>query len=298
MNKVARCTFIILITTLIAGCSSAQTSSKLLIISALPDQKPEILQPLYTNLANYLQQKLGVPVQYQAVSTYTEAIDGFHLGKLDLVWFGGLTGVEAQLQVNGAQAIAQRDIDANFQSVFIANVSSGLQPFTDLKGLTALKGHSFTFGSNSSTSGFLMPEYFLGQAGVHDADFRSPPYFSGSHDNTISLVQSGQYEVGALNSQIWDSRTKDGTVDPTKVIVLWKSPPFFDNHWVIRPDVTQRYGADFIQRVENAFFSLDSSVPDQAKILTGFAATKFIATKNDNYAAIEAIARQIGDVQE
>jgi len=297
VNKLGQLALTILVIVAVAACSTPQPSQKPLIISALPDQKPEVLQPLYDNLASYLQQKLGIPVKYQSVATYAEAVDGFHLGKFDLVWFGGLTGVQARLEVAGAQAIVQRDIDANFQSVFIANVTSGLKPFTDLKDLQELKGHSFTFGSNSSTSGFLMPEYFFGQAGVHDSDFKGPVYFSGSHDKTISIVQSGQYEAGAVASSVWDSRTKDGTVDPTKLIALWKSPPFFDYHWVIRPDVTARYGNDFIQQVQNAFFSLDSSVADQAKILTGFGAHKFIATKNDNYAAIEAIGRQIGDVQ-
>lgn len=283
---------------LVAACSSPQTSQKPLIISALPDQKPEVLQPLYDGLASYLTQKLGIPVQYQAVATYDEALDGFRLGKIDMVWFGGLTGVEARLRVPGSQAIVQRDIDQAFQSVFIANASSDLKPFSDLKDLQELKGHSFTFGSKASTSGFLMPEYFLLQAGVKESDFQSPAYFSGSHDKTIELVQSGQYNAGALNSQVWDSRVKDGTVNPSKVVALWKTPTFFDYHWVIRPDVAPRYGKDFVQQVQNAFFSLDSSDPQQAKILAGFGAQKFIATKNENYAAIEAVGRQIGEIRE
>src|SRR5262249_16536251 len=159
----------------------------------------------------------------------------FRLGKLDMVWFGGLTGVEARLRVDGAQAIVQRDIDAGFQTVFIANTSTGLRPFSEVKDLQQLKGHSFTFGSSISTSGRLMPEYYLRQAGVRETDFKGPVYFSGSHDTTLMLVQSGIYEAGALNIQVWKSRVKDGTVDAAKVIVLWETPQFYDYHWVIHP---------------------------------------------------------------
>jgi phosphonate transport system substrate-binding protein len=237
-------------------------------------------------------------VKYQAVSTYDEALNGFRLGKLDMVWFGGLTGVEARLRVDGAQAIVQRDIDAAFQTVFIANRSAGLKPFSDVNGLQQLKGHSFTFGSSMSTSGRLMPEYYLRQAGVEPTDFKGPAYFSGSHDATLRLVQSGTYEAGAVNIQVWNSRVKNGAVDLDKVVVLWKTPYFFDYHWVIHPHATHRYGQDFIQQVQNAFFSLDSCVPDEAKILTGFGTQKFIATKNDNYEQIELIGRQIGRIRQ
>ena len=289
---------IVIVIALVSACSSPTVNQQQLIISALPDQKPEILQPLYDSLAGYLQQKLGIPVKYQAVSTYDEALNGFRLGKLDMVWFGGLTGVEARLRVDGAQAIVQRDIDAAFQSVFIANTRTGLKPFSDVNGLRQLKGHSFTFGSSSSTSGSLMPEYYLLQAGVQETDFKGPVYFSGTHDETIRLVQSGTYDAGALNIQVWNSRVKDGTIDPAKLTMLWETPHFFDYHWVIHPHAAQRYGEDFIQQVQNAFFSLDSSVPDQAKILAGFGAKRFIATKNDNYAQIESIGRQIGRIRE
>ena len=121
----------------------------------------EKFQCLYGTLAEYLTQQLGVPVEYKPVTDYTASVTAFKVGDLDMVWFGGLTGVQAWLQVPNAHAIIQRDIDANFHSVFIANTNSGLNPFTDVSGLASLKGRTFTFGSDSSTSGRLMPQYFL-----------------------------------------------------------------------------------------------------------------------------------------
>ena len=171
-------------------------------IGAIPDQNPEKLNRLYGLVADELSQQLGVKVAYVPVTDYTAAVSAFRTGSLDLVWFGGLTGVQASLQKPGAQMLAQRDIDAQFYTVFIANARSGLKPIQSQKGLVTLKGKRFTFGSESSTSGRLMPQYFLAQAGVKLADFAGgAPGFSGSHDATIALVQSGTYDAGVSMSK-------------------------------------------------------------------------------------------------
>ena len=294
--------FLLLISLLLTGCSAASTENadvvqRPLVISAIPDQDPEKLQRLYDSLANYLSTELGVPVIYKPVVDYTASVTAFKVGDLDLVWYGGLTGVQARLQVEGAQAIVQRDIDEMFHSVFIANVNSGLEPFSDLQGLQALKGHTFTFGSDSSTSGRLMPQYFLQQAGVTLDDFSSEAGFSGSHDKTIKLVESGTYDAGALNEQVWESRLATGEVDTSKVVVLWRSPAYFDYHWVLNPNVAKDFGADMPEKITQALLKLDPNVPEQKTILDLFGASKFIPTENANYAEIEAIAREIGKIK-
>ncbi|MGD1905609.1 MAG: putative selenate ABC transporter substrate-binding protein [Leptolyngbyaceae cyanobacterium] len=266
-------------------------------VGAIPDQDPEKVQRRYQALADYLSETLEVPVNFQPVTDYTAAVIAFKVGDLDLVWFGGLTGVQARLQVPGAEAIAQRDIDAQFHSVFIANTNSGLEEITSVEGLEALKGHSLTFGSEASTSGRLMPQHFLQQGGVTLEDFQGEPGFSGNHDATIKLVEAGTYEVGALNEQVWLSRVEDGSVDLERVQVIWRTPAYYDYHWVINPQVSDRYGEDFFKKVQAAFLALDPSVPEHQEILELFSAEQFIETENGNYADIEAIGREIGKIQ-
>lgn len=267
------------------------------VTGAIPDQDPEKLQRLYSKLADYLEAELGVPVEYQPVTDYTAAVTAFRVGDLDMVWFGGLTGVQARLQVEGSEAIAQRDIDADFHSVFIANKNTGIAPLNDLNELTNLKGRTFTFGSESSTSGRLMPQYFLEQAGVSLEDFRGEVGFSQSHDATIQLVEAGTYEVGVLNEQVWNSRVEAGDVDLSKVDVIWRSPAYFDYHWVINPQVKERYGEDFVEQVQAALLKLDPNVPEQKEILELFGANQFIETENSNYQQIEDVGRAIGKIQ-
>lgn len=263
-------------------------------IGAIPDQDPEKLQRLYGTVATYLSQRLGVKVEYKPVTDYTAAINLFRAGDLDMVWFGGLTGVQARLQVKGSRAILQRDIDQAFHSVFIVNAGTGIGPVDSVAGLSRLKGRRFTFGSESSTSGRLMPEYFLDQAGVRPSDFSGPPGFSGSHDKTIALVEAGTFEAGALNEQVWKSRTEAGQVDLSKVQAILTTPAYHDYHWVIGPEAATRYGDGFVDRVTRAFGDLDGADPQGKEILDLFGAGRFIPTQDGNYRQIEEVARKAG----
>ncbi|WP_346290605.1 putative selenate ABC transporter substrate-binding protein [Sphaerothrix gracilis] len=279
------------------GSVPADAAAETLTVGAIPDQDPEKLQRLYTKLADYLAAELGVPVEYEPVIDYAAAVTAFKVGDLDLVWFGGLTGVQARLQVEGAEAIAQRQIDAQFHSVFIANTGSDLAEIDDIAELTQLKERTFTFGSESSTSGRLMPQYFLQQAGITLADFQGEVGFSGNHDATIKLVEAGTYEAGALNEQVWEARLAEGAIDPEKVEVIWRTPAYYDYHWVINPAVKAEYGEDFVEKVQAALLQLDPSNPEHQEILELFGAERFIPTQNSNYDQIEQVGREIGKIQ-
>lgn len=275
-------------------------AAQVLRISAIPDQNPERLNRLYGLVAAELGDQLGVKVRYVPVIDYTAAVTGFRRGDLDLVWFGGLTGVQARLQTPGAVVLAQRDVDARFRSVFIANRQAlkDLKPFTSIDELSQLKDKRFSFGSESSTSGRLMPQFFLAKAGVEPKDFSGGrPGFSGSHDATIALVQSGAYEAGALNEQVWESRLKEGKVDTSKVVLLWRTPTYPDYHWVAQGNLNKRFGAGFTSKLQQALLNLSPDQPRQAQVLELFGAKKFIEAPVDQYASIESVGRQLGKIR-
>ena len=290
----------IVVATAVASCGSGPlgTESPVLHIGAIPDQNPEKLNRLYSSLSAELSDQLKVPVEYVPVSNYPAAVTAFRTGSLDLVWFGGLTGVQARLQTPGAKVLAQRDIDAKFTSVFIANGASGLRPFSTGDQLTNLKGRRLSFGSESSTSGRLMPQYFMSQNGVGTDELAGgAPGFSGSHDATIAVVQSGAYEVGALNEQVWKSNVEDGRADPNKVSVIWRTPPYVDYHWVARPDLDERFGNGFTNKVQTALLAITADTPRGETILELFGAAEFIPAQNSDYNKIEAVGRQLGKIR-
>jgi phosphonate transport system substrate-binding protein len=274
-----------------AGSGSARPT---LSLSAIPDQDPAELAAREEALASYLSDELDVEVEYVPVTDYTASVNLFRAGDLDMVFYGGLTGVQARLQTEGATLLAQRDVDAEFRSVFIAGADTGIDPVEDVSGLSAFEGRRFTFGSESSTSGRLMPEYFLREAGLaSDTDFSGEPGYSGSHDATIDLVEAGSYEGGALNAQVWEARKEAGTVDLEKVVEVFATPTYADYHWISGPGVDGRFGEGFTERLREAMLGLDGSTPQEEAVLEAYGAGAVIATQESNYDRIEEIARSL-----
>ncbi|MFP3987911.1 putative selenate ABC transporter substrate-binding protein, partial [Streptomyces sp. E11-3] len=282
-------------TLLLSACGSgAGADARPLGIAAIPDQDPELLNRLYPAVAKRFADATGLDVVYRPVADYTAVVRAFEIGDVHLAWMGGLTGVQARERKPGSTAIAQRDIDADFHSLFIAHTGSKLRPFKTTDGLRDLAGHTLTFGSETSTSGRLMPEYFMRQAGLKTSALRGKPGFSGSHDATIELVASGSYEAGAVNEQVWKATVAAGDIDESKVVVLWRTPGYADYHWLARPDLDKTFGAGTRKKVLDLLLGLDPQDAEDAKLLRLFGAKSFVPTRNSAYDQIEDVARDLG----
>jgi phosphonate transport system substrate-binding protein len=272
---------------LLSAANAAMAQDKpTFVFTGIPDQDETRLAERFAKVADYLQAKLGVPVRYVPVKSYPAAVTAFTNNQVQLAWFGGFTGVQARRAVPGSEAIAQGAEDVAFKSYIIANSKTGIAPSKEIP--KDIAGKTFTFGARASTSGRVMPEYFLRQAngGKSPDEVFSKVGFSGDHSRTIQLVQSGAFEVGVLDYSVWETEKKAGKVDETKVSVIWESPTFPDYQWTIRGDVDARFGAGFKEKVSAALLAID----DKA-ILEPFARSKFISAKNADYAPIEDVAK-------
>ncbi|MFF9552546.1 putative selenate ABC transporter substrate-binding protein [Methylobacterium fujisawaense] len=260
-----------------------------LVFTGIPDQDESRLVERFGKVAAYLEAKLGVPVRYIPVKSYPAAVTAFTNGQVQLAWFGGFTGVQARKAVPGAQAIAQGAEDAAFKTYLIANAATGLKP--DKAFPKDIAGKTFTFGARASTSGRLMPEYFIRQAfpGQSPEQVFARVGFSGDHSRTIQLVQSGAFAVGAVDYSVWDLDAKAGKVDRQAVSVIWESPAFPDYQWTVRGDVEQTYGAGFTERLRGALVG----ITDPA-ILEPFGRSKFIPVTNAAYEPLVAVGRSTG----
>ena len=276
---------------LVAGCGGGDEPA--LYIGGIPDQDISVLEARFKLLAEYLSEETGADVRYLPSHSYAALVTGWRNDEVQFAWYGGLTGVQARLAVPGSNAVAQRVTDEDFKSVFVAAPDSGIAGFDDLRGRT------FTFGSESSTSGHLMPRFFLSEAGIDpERDFTGVAY-SGSHDATWKQVEAGAVEAGALNANVWDTRVRDGAVDRTKVEVFFTTPGYVDYHWVVRPGLDDVYGGGFTKRLVDAILKLDAANGGRdQEIMDAFQAERFIPTTNENYRPIETIARSLELIKE
>ena len=257
-----------------------------------------MLDKRFNLFAKELSKSLDVKVKYIPVINYVAAVTGFRTNDLDLVWFGGLSGVQARLQTPNAIVIAQRDIDKEFKSVFIVNKKLKLDSISNKNGLKKLKNLRFTFGSENSTSGRLMPEYFLNDAGIKIKDFKGKRAgFSGSHDATIALVNSGAFDAGALNKQVWENNLKNNPKRTNNVNLFWITPDYVDYHWVAQGNLDNRFREGFTKELKSTILNLDIKNTEHKKILDMFNAKKFIESKSIDYNNIESIARKLKKIR-
>ncbi|RZL39559.1 MAG: putative selenate ABC transporter substrate-binding protein [Rubrivivax sp.] len=281
MTRTAR--FLVAALALIGACAHAQ--QQVLRVTAIPDESPTELARKFAPLGQYLESKLGMKVEWTPVTDYAAAVETVVNKKIDLAWFGGFTFVQANVRSGGKIVpLVQREEDEKFRSVFITDKASGINKLEDLKGKT------LSFGSQSSTSGHLMPRSFLLAAKVNpDVDLKRVA-FSGAHDATIAAVASGKVDAGALNISVWEKFVADKKVDPTQVKVFFTTPAYYDYNWSVHADMPQALQ----DKIKAAFLALDPNTPQGKEILGLQRATKFIATKPENYVGIKAAAENAG----
>ncbi len=253
-------------------------------VSAIPDEAPTELQRKFEPLGKYLEKALKMKVEFTPVTDYAATVESLAAGKLDMVWYGGFTFVQASKRTKGtAIPLVQREEDEKFRSVLITRADSGIKKMADLK------GKNFSFGSVSSTSGHLMPRFFMMKEGINpDKDLRIA--FSGAHDATALQVAGGKVQAGALNISVWNKMVDEKRIDPKQVVVFYTTPPYYDYNWTVRGNLDPT----LVENIRKAFLALDAKNPDHAAILKLQRATKFIATKPENYKGIEEAAKSAG----
>ncbi len=269
----------------LVACSSGGIGvADTLRVSAIPDEDPQELLRKYKPFADYIAEEVGVPVKFVPVVDYAATVEGLAADRLDIVWYGGFTSVQATQRATGATRLAMREEDASFKSVFVTRTDSGIETLADLEGKT------FAFGSVSSTSGHLMPRHFLRAAGIDpERDFEKFG-FSGAHDATAAWVAAGRVDAGALNFLVWRKLVDKKQVDTGKIHVFWTTPPYVDYVWVARGGVPREIREKFKQ----ALLKLDYSNPRHKKIMDLQRTRKFIPAKDSDWDGIRKAAIAAG----
>ncbi len=267
---------------------SLHVQAEMLVFTAIPDEDESKLKERFGPMSEYLSKTLDIEVSYVPVKSYAAAVSAFRNGQVQLAWFGALSGVQARSTVPNSQALAQGVEDQAFWTYLIAHKSTGLKVGDVID--KNMRGMTMTFGSKSSTSGRLIPEFYLTERFGESPDkvFERVGY-SGNHSRTLRLVESGSYDVGAVNYAVWERELAAGNIDTNAVKVIWKTPAYPNYQWSIRGDVDAQFGAGFSDKVKVALLAMDDP-----KLLKSFARSAFIPAQNSDYAPIKRTAQQVG----
>ncbi|MCA8981764.1 MAG: putative selenate ABC transporter substrate-binding protein [Planctomycetes bacterium] len=281
----------------VSSCSTEDVSAgeNKLVFTAIPNENTTELMQKFQPVAAYLEAQLGVPVEYKPATNYEASVEFFKNGDVQLAWFGGLTGVRARDAVSGATAIAQGVADPKYHSYFIANADTGLKPGKDFP--MGIAGKTFTFGSPGSTSGRLMPEYFIRKHSKQSpAQFLAGDQmnFSGAHDATAKAVEAGTFDAGALDYKVYDRMVEEGKLDPAKCVVIWQTPDYADYNWTAHPVLEERFGAGFTKKLQTALIAMK----DPALLAAVNRPEGLIAASNADFEDLRQLAIEVGLVRQ
>jgi len=256
--------------------------------SAIPDQDTTAQKERYAPVAKWLSKTLGINAEFVPASDYAGSVDKFENGDIQLAWFGGVTGVQARSAVPGSRAIASGAKDLKFKSYFIANASTELKASDTFP--TQIKDFTFTFGSAGSTSGCVMPAYFiLKNTGKTPSEFFSHKIgFSGAHDKTAQQVQNGVYQTGVLNFSTYDRLVKEGKIDPEKCPVIWTTPSYADYNFTAHANLDTLFGEGFTDKLQTALIECKDPA-----VLKAFDRSAFVKVDNATFEGIEKVVKTV-----
>lgn len=260
----------------------ADTTQSLIRVGVVPDESRELLEKKYAPLFEYLRGETGLTFKLSIPESYAQMLEMFGAGKVDLVYFGGATFVKA-VETHKAAPLVMRDVDTRFTSYFVVKKDSVY------KSIEELKGKKLAFGSKLSTSGHMMPHYFLSLRKIAPEDFFSETLYSGSHDKTAYMVRDGKADVGAVNSAIVDAMLKDGRLGENDIRIMWETPPYPDYVWTLRADISKEVKI----KLRNAFLGL-SEQDGHGQILASLGAGIFLPASGRDFANLKSIMSGMG----
>jgi len=278
------CGFAILLTLLAVSCQSGRTigSQAVLRVAMIPSTDPGKIVRESQLLVNYLERETGSRIELVVPTNYAAVVEAIANDRVDVAYLGGFTFVQAS-QRAGVRPLVQRERDQNFHSVFITQPESGINSLADLK------GHSFAFGDVNSTSGHLMPAYYMRAAGIDPGDLTKTLY-TGGHDAIALAVAHAKVDAGAMDELVYATMMKSGKITPTRVKIFYTTPAFFDYVWAARKNLDQKLGDAF----SGAFVKLDSSNAEGKVLLDLLNATKYVRAEDTSYDKLRQAARAEG----
>lgn len=254
-------------------------------VGVLPDQNVAILEQRYSPLLSYLEKETGLKYELVIPGSYIDLLELFNTKEINMAYFGAVTFLKARSD-SGAEPLVTRDVDNRFTSVILVSAESNAQKLEDIE------DHSFSFGSRLSTSGHLMPRYFLEERNIKAEDHFREIHYSGAHDETVYSVQSGRVDAGAVNAVVVKTMLSDGRLKKGKTRILWESPPYQDYIWAIQRDMS----AETRIAVRDAFLSLSKDVPVHRKVLAEIGANYFLPARIADFEKLQSIFDKISPI--
>ena len=290
-SRVSICLIAVFAAATLAGCSAdprdSPGSTEVIRLAVLPDQSAGRLRNKYAPLLEYLRAATRFDYELTIPDDYADLLVRFDAGEVDLAWFGGLTFTQAQ-QRSGAVPLAFRDVDLQFTSCYLVDADDPRNAVRDFR------NERFAFGPELSTSGHLMPRYYMERDGLNPDEWFDSVQHSAGHDQTALWVSDGRVAIGVANCVIVAALFESGDLDRQQVRVMETTPPYSDYVWAARP------GLDDSTRIRilDAFLALDAAVPEHRALLRSQGANSYLPAGLSDFETVRMAAIRAGVLED
>jgi len=286
-----RPTLVLIVFIALFGCADEQadldTTPTVIRTAVLPDQAKDRLIAKYEPLIEYFEMTTGLDFELSIPDSYSELVEEFDEGNIDLAWFGGLTYMQAS-QKSHAVAVAFRDVDLEFTSCYLAKSTD------PRKTITEFAGEPFSFGPRLSTSGHLMPRYFMTEEGLDPEKFFGPVRYSPGHDQTAYWVSDGTVVLGVGNCVIVRSLLESGELGSDDIRIVETTPPYPDYVWATHTSMRESTR----QALLDALLGLDPTIAGHREILRSQGANAYLPAGLSDFELVRMAAVQAGVLME
>lgn len=235
----------------------------------------------------------GAEMDFVLFSNYGRQVDALIEGTIDIAWNTNLAWVRTVAQTDGVcRALAMRDTDAVFQTIFVARTGSGLS------GLEGLKGSRMALGSRDSAQAAILPVHYLRQAGLGEGDvtlLRSDSDV-GKHGDTgrseldaLRAVLDDQADAAALGINTWQAIGREELM-PGAFETFWESPTYSHCNFTALPGLSEERSSPWLQHL----MAMDWDVPEQRQILEMEGLRRWVPPQLDGYASLIDAVREQG----
>ena len=281
----------IAIALLLVGCMTPQQKENkqpadprpLLRMGAIPSESVEKVEDQYKEFIAYLERQLGYRVIFVVEEDYQTIIKKMSNSELDIAFYGPYSYIDAHATA-GARAFVSpeyRRTGSAYQSLIITHVDTGI------RSLAGLKGHSFAFVDQKSTSGYLLPQSALIKQGIDATRDCSKVVFAGHHDAAALAVSKRTVDAAAVSSNVLKSLLEKGIIDETEIRVIHASAPVPQSAWAYRKGVS----GDLVDRIKHAF--LQAHLEPGALGIYGKDVVRYVPTHDSAYDIIRETAKML-----
>lgn len=231
-----------------------------------------------------MSKRTGYKVNAFFAPDYAGIIQGMRFNKVDVAWYGNKSAMEAVDRAGGeviAQTVAANG-DPGYWSLLVAHKDSSINSVQDM--LKNAKDLSFGNGDPNSTSGYLVPGYYVFAQNNVDPVKIFKRTLNASHEVNALSVANKQVDVATFNTEGMDRLQQTNPAKAAEIKEIWRSPLIPSDPIVWRTSLPDEAKAKLM-----AFFTTYGENDAEMKVLAGLQWGKFRKSNNDQLLPIRQL---------